>query len=128
MEGLSERLRFELKPQGIRVKLVEPGPLETGLVTSSLDCCKPKACEPQLRHLSPGLAWPDAKAPDWEGVAKIIFKAAGDQSERLRYSVGSGHWPALQAILPEPIWRSLRYAALNRRTRVSAWGVPDSRA
>src|SRR5262249_23271707 len=34
LEGLCESLRFELKPQGIRVKLVEPGHVKTGFMRS----------------------------------------------------------------------------------------------
>ncbi len=91
MEGFSESLAFELKPLGIKVKCVEPGSIKTDFNTRSMDL-----------FVNPSITAYDnyeaatykntqeaaANAPGPEVVAKTIFKAANDDSSKLRYAVG----------------------------------------
>lgn len=116
LEGLCESLRFELKPQGIRVKLVEPGHVKTGF-TRSLTWATHSAYEPHLGNWRAQVAQSEDHAPGCEGVARVIFKAATDQSWRLRYPAQAGPILALHAALPDPLWTSMLSAALNRPQR-----------
>lgn len=91
MEGFSESLAFELKPLGIKVKCVEPGSIKTDFNTRSMDL-----------FVNPSITAYDnyeaatykntqeaaANAPGPEVVAQTIFKAANDDSSKLRYAVG----------------------------------------
>ncbi|MBO0782915.1 MAG: SDR family oxidoreductase [Ktedonobacteraceae bacterium] len=116
LEGLCESLRFELKPQGIRVKLVEPGHVKTGFIRS-LTWATHSAYEPYLSNWRAQVEQSDDHAPGCEGVARVIFKAATDQSWRLRYPTQAGPILALHAALPDSLWASMVSTGLNRPPR-----------
>jgi NAD(P)-dependent dehydrogenase (short-subunit alcohol dehydrogenase family) len=116
LEGLCESLRFELKPQGIRVKLVEPGHVKTGFMRS-LTWATHSAYEPYLSNWRAQVAQSDDHAPGCEGVARVIFKAATDQSWRLRYPAQAGPMLALHAVLPDTLWASMLSAGMKRPLR-----------
>lgn len=89
MEGFSESLHFELRPLGIRVKTVEPGPIKTDFYTRSQDVFVNKAITDYDHYEATALHnTQDAgkKAPGPEVVAKTIFKAANDTTFRVRYT------------------------------------------
>lgn len=116
LEGLCESLRFELRPQGIRVKLVEPGHVKTGFIRS-LTWASHSAYEPHLSNWRAQVTQSDAHAPGCERVARVIFKAATDRSWRLRYPAQAGPVLALHAALPDSLWASILSAGLNRPPR-----------
>ena len=116
LEGLCESLRFELKPQGIRVKLVEPGHVKTGF-TRSLTWATHSAYEPYLSHWRAQVERSEKRAPGCAAVAQVIFKAATDQSWRLRYTAQAGPLLALHAAMPDALWSTLLSAGMNRGTR-----------
>jgi hypothetical protein len=117
LEGLSESLRFELKPHGIHVKLVEPAHFKTDFIARSPQWAMHRAYEPQLGNLMAWVSHSDQNAPSPEPVAETIFKAATDPSERLRYPVKGRLFLVLRAILPDAIWRSMLGAGMNRRPK-----------
>ena len=107
VEGLSEGLWYELGTFGIRVKLIEPGAIRTDFGGRSMD------------------AWDISKLPDYSGfmekvkatrenfvknsstpelVAGVIFEAANDPSERLRYLAG----PDAKRLWPVRRWLGRR--------------------
>jgi NAD(P)-dependent dehydrogenase (short-subunit alcohol dehydrogenase family) len=90
VEGFSESLNFELNPFGIRVKLVEPGVIQTDFTTRSLDVLKKDgldAYEESMRKFRE--AWGAARnASSPEMVAEVIFNAATDGTDQLRYVAG----------------------------------------
>jgi short-subunit dehydrogenase len=117
VEGLSESMRFELRPLGIRVKVIEPGPIKTNFLGGSTDWAEHDAYADDLKkfrtmsdHLNAGSPTPDI-------VAKTIFRAATDGSERLRYPVANGPIPWLHRILPDAVWRRLLRLELERRSK-----------
>jgi NAD(P)-dependent dehydrogenase (short-subunit alcohol dehydrogenase family) len=116
VEGLCESLRFELKRQGIRVKLVEPGHVKTGFMRS-LTWATHSAYEPHLSYWKAQVAQADAHAPRCEGVARVIFKAATDQAWRLRYPAQAGSILTLHAALPDVLWSAMLSAGMNRPPR-----------
>jgi NAD(P)-dependent dehydrogenase (short-subunit alcohol dehydrogenase family) len=92
VEGLSEGLWYEMKAFGIKVKLIEPGVIKTDFGGRSMDVWdmsnlpeyaslmqKIMAARERLTR-NPGTP---------EHVASMIFKAATDPSDRLRYLVGA---------------------------------------
>ena len=91
VEGLSEGLWYELGAFGVRVKVIEPGAIKTEFGGRSAD------------------VWDISRAPDYAGfmekvkaardkytrsssppelVAEVIYKAATDPSDRMRYLAG----------------------------------------
>ena len=117
IEGLSESLRFELKQHGVLVKLVEPGHVRTDFVTRSLQWAEQSDYEPQLGNWVAQVARADQRAPGCERVAKMIFKAATDHSDRLRYPVHGRLLLAMRAMLPDALWRAVLLAAMDRHPR-----------
>ncbi len=92
VEGFSEALNYELNPFGIRVKLVEPGAIETDFATRSLDVLKKDGLtvydEAMARFIA---AWRGGgrKASPSQLVADVIYEAATDGGDKLRYIAGA---------------------------------------
>jgi len=91
IEGLTEALRMEVKPFGIRVCLVEPGDFRTGFTASRRrveteegsayrDACDRGLAAAESDEL--GGASPDL-------VAKLLLRILRSRSPKLRYTVGS---------------------------------------
>ena len=91
VEGLSEALHYELKPIGVRVKLIEPGVIKTDFAGRSFDFSNDPAIEvyqPIVQAFFKTLAPMAETAASPEVVAEAIFEAATDNTSRLRYEVG----------------------------------------
>lgn len=90
VEGMSEALSFELAPIGVRIKLVEPGVINTNFATTSFDM----NLDPSLTEYGSLVeAVTRAFAAGAEGsdpiiVAKTVWEAATDGTDRLRYIAG----------------------------------------
>ena len=91
VEGLSEALQYELGPLGVRVKIVEPGGIMTDFPGRSMDSTN----DPDLTEYQPlvrnvdavmGSMMANGSAP--ELVAEVIFRAATDGTDQLRYEAG----------------------------------------
>jgi len=92
IEGFSESLNFELNPFGIRVKLIEPGAIATDFVTRSLDVLKKEgltaydeASDQFIKAWRGGNRQPSSA----ELVADVIYQAATDGTDKLRYVAGA---------------------------------------
>ncbi len=92
VDGFTEAMQFELMPLGIRVKIVEPGVINTEFQKGSADVAK------QAGLTDYDAAWLPAekrmmatgdKGTSPAVVAETIYRAATDGSKRLRYVVGS---------------------------------------
>lgn len=92
VDGLSESLNYELRPFGIRVKVVAPGGVKTDFATRSLDLTT-----------TPGVStvYDEAIQKVWEAfgvrmenqstseqIAEVIFQAATDGTDQIRYVAG----------------------------------------
>jgi len=91
VEGLSESLHYELGALGIRVKLIEPGMIKTDFGGRSFDFNNdPKLTEyqPLVQKLMDtfGPMMEGASAP--ENIAKVVYTAVTDGTDRLRYEAG----------------------------------------
>jgi NAD(P)-dependent dehydrogenase (short-subunit alcohol dehydrogenase family) len=91
VEGMTEALSFELGAIGARVKMIEPGVIDTDALGSSLVVHEDRSLEEyQAIHASLMAAFSAsasmASAPSL--VAERIWQAVNDGSDRLRYPVG----------------------------------------
>lgn len=121
VEGFTESLQYELKPLNIKVKLIEPGVIKTDFYERSLDTTDNIGwAEPYGAIIQRGKKW-DAefamrKGTEPKEVAKVIYKAATDKTNRLRYIVGSDARQVsfIRRILPESLfYRILERAVLD---------------
>lgn len=92
VEGLSEALHYELEPLGVRVRIVQPGMIKTNFGGSSFDF----AMDEDLPDYAPmadamgrvfGKLASNPSAP--ETVAEVIWEAANDTGDRLRFQAGA---------------------------------------
>src|SRR5215212_10424411 len=96
VEGFSDSLRLELAPYGIRVVIVEPGPIRTewntiardNLVQNSRGTAYQRQAEAVAARMESGEGPGLSSGPDV--VAKRIAKAAMSRRPRTRYPVGRG--------------------------------------
>ncbi|MVT10016.1 SDR family oxidoreductase [Chitinophaga tropicalis] len=90
VEGLTESLQYELNPLGIRLKLVEPGGYKTDFAGRSMNYYGTGNVEgyqePFTRFISKVDEWPMSE--NTYEVAEVIYQAATDGTEQLRYPVG----------------------------------------
>ncbi len=106
VEGFSESLQYELRQFGIKVKIIEPGPIKTDFYSRSLSvAAKPglTAYDSYIQRLLPQFNQAgDAGSPP-EVTAKAIYKAATDGTEKLRYPAGgnAGAILAFRKLLPD---------------------------
>jgi short-subunit dehydrogenase len=111
VEGFTEALMYELKPLNIKVKLIEPGVIKTDFYDRSLD----RADCSELSQDYSGIIKRAKKLADSSAlnkgsepivVAKTIYRAATDNSSKLRYPAGADAklvW-TLRRLLPESLF------------------------
>lgn len=92
IEGFTASLAHELKTFSVRVKLVEPGYGPSTSFTSNtgarMDGLIPEAYAPFAQHTFAAFAQPDAVTTASD-VAEVVWRAANDASERLRFPAGA---------------------------------------
>lgn len=109
VEGFSEALHYELQPQNIKVRIIEPGAIKTEFTGRSREFIKPvgtKVYDDFVSKATKMSIETGSNGDDPMKVAKAIFKAATDTGNQLRYPVGS---PAplmlrLRKALPDSWW------------------------
>ncbi|WP_128910929.1 SDR family oxidoreductase [Tropicibacter alexandrii] len=91
VEGLSEALHYELEPLGIRVRIVQPGMIKTDFGGRSFDF----AMDDSLADYAPSAAAMGrlfgklaANPSSPEVVADVIWQAANDTGDQLRFRAG----------------------------------------
>jgi NAD(P)-dependent dehydrogenase (short-subunit alcohol dehydrogenase family) len=91
VEGLSEGLWYELGAFGIKVKLIEPGAIATDFGGRSMDAWEISALPdyaPFMAKVRAARSRYTKNAAPPELVAEVIYRAATDGSDRLRYLAG----------------------------------------
>ncbi|UTW65718.1 SDR family oxidoreductase [bacterium SCSIO 12643] len=94
VEGLSESLHYELAPLGIQVKLVEPGGVATDFGGRSLDFQHKESLTEYnefvgtVMNTFQNMMQPEAMSTP-ELVADVIYSAATDKTNILRYRAGA---------------------------------------
>ena len=110
VEGFTESLQYELEPFGIRVKLIEPGPIRTEFHGRSEEVARRDDLGAYDEKLDGFLAFMregNKSAPDGSVVANAIYEAVTDGSKRLRYGVNTKGLLTMRRILPEGAFRFL---------------------
>ena len=94
VEGFSESLHYETAPFGVKVKIVEPGGVATDFGTRSLDFQHDESLTDynglvgQVMEAFQQLMNPETMSTS-EYIADIIFGAATDGTDQLRYRAGA---------------------------------------
>lgn len=98
VEGLSDSLRLELKPFGIDVIIVEPGPIKTEWGTIATDTLLQTSGQTAYANAAKerasvlAFANEDGIASLPEVVAKAISRVLKSKRPKTRYPVGTGAW------------------------------------
>ena len=106
VEGLSDALRQEVAPFGIRVVIVEPGSIRTEwgdiASTSGLAASGGGAYGPRVHRMASSVGGRFAGS-DPDVVARVVERAVKARRPRTRYAVGSFARPAIVArqVLPD---------------------------
>ncbi|QAY95483.1 short-chain dehydrogenase/reductase [Methylovirgula ligni] len=112
VEGLSESMRYELEPFHIRVKLIEPGSVNTEFGTGSMQTAVSDPYRASVTKFLALFAKINAKASEPEAIAEVIYRAANDASNRLRYLAKPGLFFWLNRLLPDFVWRRMLVKAM----------------
>jgi NAD(P)-dependent dehydrogenase (short-subunit alcohol dehydrogenase family) len=107
VEGLSESMRYELEPFHIRVKMVEPGSVATEFGKGSMQMAVSDPYRESMNKFLGVFTKSNSAGARPEEVAKVIYRAANDSSNRLRYLAKPGPFFWMNRILPDAIWRRL---------------------
>lgn len=91
VEGISESLRYEVEQLGVKMKIVEPGAIATEFTGRSFDFNHDEALK-EYQHIVNRItsAFPEMvkNASPASIVAEVIYQAATDGKDRLRYMAG----------------------------------------
>lgn len=110
VEGLSESLRYELAPFGIKVRLVEPSGIRTGFRHEwASDAAYERGISAFRQNMTAGVA--SAMLP--EKVASVIYRAALATGSKLRFPTSdAGVLMMLKSLLPDSVVQALMRSAL----------------
>ena len=92
VEGISEALQFELAPAGIKVKIVEPGMIETDFNGRSFDFVNDEsltAYQPVVQAIVTAFGRDDLTRSAPIVVADVIWQSVTDGTDTLRYRAGA---------------------------------------
>lgn len=89
VEGFSESLSYELANLGIKIKLVEPGAIATDFGGRSMDFSQPPVNDYQAFAERVTASWSEATFSQPELVAEVIYNAATDGTDQIRYIAGA---------------------------------------
>ena len=90
LEGLSESLRYELTPFGIKVVIIEPGVIKTNFMSSVKRAAKTDSVYKEITNkVISGITMMAGMGTPAEEVAKTIMKAIKSENPLPRYSVGN---------------------------------------
>lgn len=111
VEGFSESLIYELGKFNIRVKIVEPGAIRTNFAKNAVIVRTPEiqTYEEALNRRIANYRKREGRLSDPIVVAKVIYQAANDSSNRLRYIAGNDArlmW-RLRTLLPFRVFSAL---------------------
>ncbi|WP_432670320.1 SDR family oxidoreductase [Flavobacterium sp. SM2513] len=89
IDGFSESLAYDLAHFGVKVKTVAPGGIQTDFAGRSLDGGQHEAYQKLMEKVSEGYsAEAVSQFSTPEHIASVIFEAATDNKEQLRYVAG----------------------------------------
>jgi NAD(P)-dependent dehydrogenase (short-subunit alcohol dehydrogenase family) len=91
LEGWSESMAFELNQFGIGIKTIEPGGMKTDFFTRSFDTGRHPAYDALVNKVMGIITDPKQMATysSPEQVAEVVYEAATDGKDQLRYIAGA---------------------------------------
>jgi len=91
LEGWSESMAFELDQFGIGIKTIEPGGMKTDFFTRSFDTGRHPAYDALVNKVMSVITDPKQMATYFspEQVAEVVYEAATDGKDQLRYIAGA---------------------------------------
>lgn len=110
VEGFSESLQYELEQFNIRVKIIEPGPINTDFYDRSMNITRKEgltAYDYMLDKAISNLKKAGEEAPDGTIVAETIYEAVTDNSKNLRYGVNTKGILKARKLLPDSLFFKL---------------------
>jgi NAD(P)-dependent dehydrogenase (short-subunit alcohol dehydrogenase family) len=119
--AMTEALRMEVRPFGVRVVLLEPGDFRTGF-TASRTRARASDSPAYAGHLSSALQAierDELDAPSPQAIARRLEQLVHDPAPRLRHRIGTcieRSAPLLRAILPDSLFERLlaRHYGMDR--------------
>jgi NAD(P)-dependent dehydrogenase (short-subunit alcohol dehydrogenase family) len=88
LEGLSESLRMEVRPFGIKVVIVEPGDHKTALTENRTETVGgTDAYSKSFRAALARTEHDEQSGPDPDQVARLLYRIVNTQNPRLRYTI-----------------------------------------
>jgi NAD(P)-dependent dehydrogenase (short-subunit alcohol dehydrogenase family) len=91
LEGLSEALRMEVRPFGIRVVIIEPGDHKTALTENrqfTEISIATDAYSPSFEAALLKTAHDEQSGPGPEQIARLLYRIVNQRHPRLRYTIG----------------------------------------
>ena len=91
LEGWSESMAFELSQLGIGMKIVEPGGMKTDFFTRSFDTGRHSSYDALVDKVMSAITDPKQMAAysTPEQIAEVVYEAATDGKDQLRYVAGA---------------------------------------
>ena len=91
LEGWSESMTFELSQLGIGMKIVEPGGMKTDFFTRSFDTGRHSSYDALVDKVMSAITDPKQMAAysTPEQIAEVVYEAATDGKDQLRYVAGA---------------------------------------
>ena len=118
VEGFTEGLVYELAEFNVKVKIVEPGAVNTNFFGRSSDRENGTGERAYDKYSEDQFAVMDGigvAGLDSEDVAKVIFKASTDSSRQIRYAAGidAKAFLALRNVIPDSVFTSMIQTCLS---------------
>jgi NAD(P)-dependent dehydrogenase (short-subunit alcohol dehydrogenase family) len=117
LEGFSEALQYEVKEFGIKIKIIEPGPIKTDFYERSQSIAKKEgltAYDNFVTRALPNLQKAGETGPHGLVVAEVIYTSVTDDSWKMRYPVNSKLVLLARRLLPDSIFLPLIKKAVVR--------------
>lgn len=113
MEGMTEALRMEVRPYGIRVALIEPGDFKSEFPANRVntaDSTRSDVYRDALDRCVGVMREEEKNGKEPDAIARLAEKIIKDPAPRLRYTagpMGERIGPALKSILPYKLYEYL---------------------
>ena len=117
LEGFSESLQYEVKDFGIKIKIIEPGPIKTDFYERSMSISKKEgltAYDKFVARAMPNMQKAGETGPDGSVVAEAIYEAVTDGSWKMRYPANSRAILIARRLLPDALFLPLIRKAILR--------------
>ncbi len=117
LEGFSEALQYEVKDFGLKIKIIEPGPIKTDFYERSMSISKKDgltAYDNFVARAMPNLQKAGETGPDGSVVAQVIYDSVTDDSWKMRYPVNSRAILMLRRFLPDALFLPIIRRAVLR--------------